>query len=193
MPLIYKASCAKCSYSYLASDRSLAVQLDDGTVIDLRHPGEFDDLAKLGFTSQQVDREARLVRCSHFICRQCGGPYVRRVFAEPTGCLGAVLMLAAIPLMLWLACGLLILAHRQAPQHAIVAAAALALTFALYRWSNRSYRHHLPLRPKLADQRCCATATANHLVRIDRCWRVRFPCPACKERESVTVTRWGIS
>jgi hypothetical protein len=199
MPLIYTAHCPDCGHRFGTSDVTLAVQLDDGTLVPLRHPGESSDLERAGFTMKRANDEARLVRCTHYVCRRCGGLYGRRASLAPFGCLSFILSVIAMGLLAppvgWV---LFARSHRpdgrSVPVFAALVCMAGAIVWSIRRWETRTYRRHLPGRPPLADDRCCAAATRRDLVAFSRAtwWRRRFPCAQCGGH-AVSVATTGIS
>ena len=182
---------------------SLAVQLDDGTLVRLRHPGEEYDLTAAGFTWKQAQDEARLVRCEHLICQRCGGLYEVRSRAAPAGCLsiatGAVAGAVTLLVVLWMTDRFLrSRGHGPGVVPVLMSLAliggAAAISWLVHRWQSRAHYCNRPARPPLEDKRCCEAATPDRLIALDSAtWRRRpFPCSGCGG-QTVTVRASGIS
>lgn len=73
MPLFHDMRCTACGReSPLLSD-GLALQLDDGSLRHLPHPGEERACRESGLTLQQASERGRLFDREFLVCRRCGG------------------------------------------------------------------------------------------------------------------------
>lgn len=73
MPISCDITCTVCDLrSFLLSD-GLALQLDDGKLRFLPHPGEGDSCEKYGLKLHDASDRGRLFQQDYVICRNCGG------------------------------------------------------------------------------------------------------------------------
>jgi hypothetical protein len=73
MPLWHSTTCDACGDKREFISDALALQLDDGTLSLLRHPGESFNCEKHGLTLYHASERARLFQLEFFVCRKCGG------------------------------------------------------------------------------------------------------------------------
>ncbi|MFT3788801.1 MAG: hypothetical protein QM770_21960 [Tepidisphaeraceae bacterium] len=72
MPAFLHIKCDDCGQESLLLTDGLSVQLDDGSLKHLRHPGEGRDCENLGLTLAQAASRGRLFHNEYSICRSCG-------------------------------------------------------------------------------------------------------------------------
>jgi hypothetical protein len=65
-------TCSACGVRRFWLSDTLSLQLDDGTLKCLRHPGESYDCEAEGLTLAQAADRGRLYRETFFVCRSCG-------------------------------------------------------------------------------------------------------------------------
>lgn len=65
-------TCSSCGIRQFWLSDSLSLQLDDGRLICLPHPGERWMCEQEGLTLAQASRRGRLFRETFFVCRNCG-------------------------------------------------------------------------------------------------------------------------
>ena len=73
MPAVCETLCDACGDSRGYISGAEALQLDDGSLAFLRHPGESTDCEKHGLTRYQASRRGRLFYADFALCRRCGG------------------------------------------------------------------------------------------------------------------------
>jgi hypothetical protein len=134
-------TCKKCGVQQLWLSDTLALQLDDGKLICLPHPGESWQCEKHGLTIAMASQRGRLFRETFYVCRHCGkrGSILAKLAAHrdhhrqfawsvPSAMrLGWGSALVVIPGLLWL----------QLPLHASVFGIALLLSSVLAWRENR--------------------------------------------------------
>jgi hypothetical protein len=64
--------CSHCGSEQSWASSTLSLQLDDGRLICLRHPGEQFDCERNGLTLGQASDRGRLFRETFYVCRTCG-------------------------------------------------------------------------------------------------------------------------
>lgn len=72
MPLWHTTACDACGDRRGFVSDARALQLDDGTLRPLRHPGESFDCEKHGLTLYQASQRRRLFVLDFYLCRTCG-------------------------------------------------------------------------------------------------------------------------
>ena len=72
MSLSCVGTCSSCGIRQFWLSDSLSLQLDDGRLICLPHPGEGRMCEQEGLTLAQASRRGRLFRETFFVCRNCG-------------------------------------------------------------------------------------------------------------------------
>ena len=65
-------TCSACGIRRFWLSDTLSLQMDDGTLQCLRHPGESGDCEDRGLTLAQASQRGRLYRESFFVCHHCG-------------------------------------------------------------------------------------------------------------------------
>jgi len=199
MPLLYTGRCETCGERFCAAEVDWAIQLDDGQIIHLCHPGETRELEEMGLTWQQASDEARLIRCINLLCKSCGGLYEARSFSGPVGCLAGCFAFLACLSLFAVVVSLIIIAVERPNQwfHSVIYAGAAVLTSALayatYRHRRRTFDANLTRRPPLDDVRCCQATTHDSRVLVsDAVDKGPFICSQCG-RLSVTVDDFCMS
>lgn len=77
-------TCSHCQTKAFWLSDTLALQLDDGSLVCLRHPAEGYDCEQHGLTLVQASKRGRLFREKWFVCRHCGqdGTVIQRQAKE---------------------------------------------------------------------------------------------------------------
>jgi hypothetical protein len=176
-----------------------SVQLDDGSVEDLMHPGERDHLRMKGWSWGLAEAEARLVEVTYMICQACGGIHERRRFAPPFGCLAAGVGCVAGVLWAVAIAGMMMGAwvERRGFQWPVVllmfSTAAAGIIWGRHRLNVGQFRRCVRRRPKLLDVPCCGHADPSRLMFLFEAEATMFPCCECGAREAVIVKRTGMT
>lgn len=72
MPALCLGTCSNCGTQRSWASYTLSLQLDDGQLVCLRHPGESFACEKYGLTLGQASKRGRLYREEFYVCRNCG-------------------------------------------------------------------------------------------------------------------------
>jgi hypothetical protein len=189
--------CTHCDHEAYARDRTLAIQLDDGSLLHLGHPLESDHVEAAGFTWPQAENQARLIRTTTRLCHACGRFARRHKRASPEGCLGILILLVALALTCFAVLPLYAYAIGHVTRSEMIftlTLLALAALLAFTLWSLIRYREihafraQRKLRPPLPDMPCCAAPRLRRLPFRRR----NLPCPTCGHR-TLTVRYSGKS
>ena len=198
MPIVYTAHCPTCGERFQSPDMNLAIQLDDGSLVPLRHPLGEHDLTNAGFTWEQAHDEARIVRCEYLVCDRCGGLYEARSRTSSAGRLsvatGAAAMAITAAAAVWLLWRFLWSRMSEPSVRATLISLAVIGVAAGIAWFGRTHYRNRHARPELRDARCCKAATPDTLVGLsDATWRRKpFPCSGCGG-QTVSVRATGVS
>lgn len=65
-------TCSHCLAKQFWLSDTMSLQLDDGSLACLRHPGERYESEQHGLTLEQASRRGRLYRETFYVCRCCG-------------------------------------------------------------------------------------------------------------------------
>ncbi|HEX5244146.1 MAG TPA: hypothetical protein VFW23_12860 [Tepidisphaeraceae bacterium] len=72
MPVLCLGTCSNCGAQRSWASYTLSLQLDDGQLVCLRHPGESFACEKYGLTLGQASKRGRLYLEEFYVCRNCG-------------------------------------------------------------------------------------------------------------------------
>lgn len=140
-------TCSNCGAKKFWLSNTASLQLDDGSLLILRHPGESSDCEEAGLTLSQASDRGRLFTEDFYVCRNCGrdGEVIRRSTArdtfEPLSIRSAFKWgwgssMIIVPLLLW----------RGWWEAAVIIGAPLLLSPAIAWNENRKERKELDAR-----------------------------------------------
>jgi len=75
-------TCSNCAVQRFWLSHTFSLQLDDGHLVCLPHPGETWNCEKYGLTLGQASKRGRLYRETFYVCRNCGreGQTIEKAF-----------------------------------------------------------------------------------------------------------------